>query len=152
MSNPSQQGELLKRLHGDVQARRRRRISPAGSVPSPHRMMVAEVLDNTGPSLEVDVQAVTGAADEVQFADTSPKLTRDVVVIGGSAADFAVGDRILIFRRGAYYFTTRAFVGDGNSIDFDGNSRLETQGVTGTIDLTAVTSLTVNKGLITDYS
>ena len=56
MSSQSNQGELLKRLHGDVLARRRRRISPAGSIPSPHQMMVAEVLDNTGPSLEVDVQ------------------------------------------------------------------------------------------------
>ena len=152
MSSASNEGERLKRLHADLRAGRPRRTSPAGMVPSPHGILVAEVVDNSGDTLEVDVQAVTGVPDAAQFADTDPKLTRDVPVIGGSPADFDVGDRILIWRRGAYYLTNRAFIGDGTSIDFDQDDRLATQGVTDTIDLTTAISLTVANGLITGYS
>ena len=79
-------------------------------------------------------------------------MTRDVIVIGGSPEDFEVGDRILIWRRGSYYFTSRAYVGDGASIDFDQDSRLTTQGITDTINLATATSLTVANGLIIDYA
>ena len=152
MSSESGKAELLKQLHADLKARRPRRTSPAGNLPSPHRMMVAEVVDNTGDALEVDVQTVTGDVDEPEFADTDPKMTRDVLVIGGLASHFAIGQRILIFRRGAYYFTHRKTVGDESSIDFDAGDRLETQGITTAIDLTTATSITVTKGLITNYS
>ena len=140
------QREQIRRMN------RPRANAPAGAVPSPHAMMAAKVVDNSGDCLEVDVQAVSGEPGSESYADTSPKLTRDVVVIGGAPADFAVGDTILIWRRGAYYFTQRAYVGEDTSIGFDDNGQLETKGITNTINLGTVSTLTVTKGLITGFS
>jgi hypothetical protein len=152
MTQERRKAERIRRLDVERRLLAPRAAGASAAVPSPHQVMVAEVTVNTGPHLQAAVQTVSGDVDGLQYADTDPLMTRDVIVIGGNPGDFAVGQKILIFRRGAYYFTPRAAAGDGVSIDTDQDGRLATQGVTDTIDLATATSITVANGLIVAYS